>query len=45
MANKITAQPVRLRFRAVGTTGAFTEVMGLLKGMAGAQDAPSIPLS
>lgn len=42
MAKKITAQPVKLRFRAVGTTGAFTEVMGLLKGMAGAQDAPSV---
>lgn len=42
MAKKITAQPVKLRFRAVGTTGAFTEVMGLLKGMSGSQDAPSV---
>ena len=42
MAKKITAQPVKLRFRDVAGTGAFTEVMGLLKGMSGSQDAPSV---
>lgn len=39
MAQKITAQAMKLRYRDVAGTGAYTEVTGILKGLTLAQDA------
>lgn len=39
MANKITAQPMKLRYRDVAAAGAYTEVTGILKGWAMTQEA------
>lgn len=38
MAKKTTVKPISLGYRPVGSTGAYTPLMGVLKGLAVAQD-------
>ena len=40
MAKKTTVKPIGLGYRAVGGSGDYTKVMGVLKGLAVGQDAP-----
>lgn len=40
MAKKTTLKPIGLGYRAVGGTGEYTKFMGVLKGLAIAQDEP-----
>lgn len=40
MAKKTTLKPIGLGYRAVGGTGDYTKFMGVLKGLAIAQDEP-----
>lgn len=40
MAKRTTLKPISLGYRAVGTTGAYTPLMGVLKGLTISQDEP-----
>lgn len=40
MSKKTTVKPISLGYRAVGTTGAYTPLMGVLKGLTIGQDDP-----
>lgn len=41
MSKKTTVKPISLGYRAVGTSGAYTKVMGVLKGLSISQDDPN----
>lgn len=40
MSKKTTLKPIALGYRAVGSSGAYTSLMGVLKGLSLAQDEP-----
>ena len=40
MTKRTTVKPIGLGYRAVGTTGDYTKLMGVLKGLTIGQDDP-----